>query len=95
MMEFLLTGARSFVGAIRFADLLDMTLVACLIYWLLMSVRRRATTAGVAIALLVLTFFVARWLDMFLTQWLFQAGLTVIALAVLVLFQDDARRHIP
>jgi diadenylate cyclase len=43
---------------------------------------------------LVLIYFVARWLDMFLTQWLFHAGLTVIILAILVLFQEDARRHL-
>lgn len=94
MLEFLIDRGRSFVGAIRIADILDIVLITCLVYWLLMSVKRRAATAGAAIAALVLIYFVARWLEMFLTQWLFQAGLTVIALAVLVLFQDDARRHL-
>jgi diadenylate cyclase len=94
MVEFLIDQLRSFVGAIRFADALDMAVIAGLVYWLLMSVRRRTSSAGVIICLLVLAYFVARWLDMFLTQWIFQAGLTVIALAILVLFQDDARQQL-
>jgi diadenylate cyclase len=94
MVEYLIDQARSFVQAIRFADALDMAVIAGLVYWLLMSVRRRASTAGVIICLLVLAYFVARWLDMFLTQLIFQAGLTVIALAILVLFQDDARQQL-
>ncbi len=94
MIESLWELVRSFVGTIRLADMLDIALVACLIYWLLLSLQRRAATAGVAILALVLTYFVARWADMFLTQMLFQVGLTVIALAVLVLFQEDARRNL-
>jgi diadenylate cyclase len=94
MVEFFIDQAQSFVGAIGFADALDIAVIAGLAYWLLMSVRRQASTAGLIICLLVLAYFVARWLDMFLTQWIFQAGLTVIALAILVLFQDDARQQL-
>src|SRR5690606_7665349 len=93
-VEFFIDQGQSFGGAIRFADALDIAVIAGLVYWLLMSVRRRASTAGVIISLLVLAYFVARWLDMFLTQLIFQAGLTVIALGILVLFQDDARQQL-
>src|SRR5690606_21655298 len=54
MVEFLIDQARSFVSAIRFADALDMAVIAGLVYWLLMSVRRRTASAGVIITLLVL-----------------------------------------
>jgi len=94
MLETVVDPLQSFVGAMRFADVLDIALITCVIYWLLMSVRRQASTAGVTILLLVLAYFFARWWGMFLTQWIFQVGLTVIALAVLVLFQEDARRQL-
>lgn len=94
MFEAFIDQLESFLGAVRFADALDVALISVVIYWLLMSVRRQASTAGITILLLVLAYFFARWLGMFLTQWIFQVGLTVIALAVLVLFQEDARRHL-
>ncbi len=94
MIESLLDQAQSFVGGIRLADVIDIVLVSCLTYWLLLSLQRRAATASVVILGLVLAYFLASWADMFLTQMLFQVGLTVIALAILILFQEDARRNL-
>ncbi len=94
MIESLLDQTQSFVGGLRLADLIDIVFVSCLIYWLLISLQRRAATASIVILGLMLAYFLASWAGMFLTQMMFQVGLSVIALAILILFQEDARRNL-
>lgn len=81
------------VAHIRLADLLDIAVIACLLYFCFVWFRNRASRAlAVGIVLIATLYLAARWLDMGLTMWLFQAGVTAIVLTLIVIFQHDNRR---
>jgi diadenylate cyclase len=78
---------------IRIADLVDIAVVAFFLYAGLLWLKQRATYS------VVLTIAVAAWLyvlayllGMRLTLALFQAGLTAILVALVLIFQQDIRR---
>lgn len=77
----------------RPADLLDVALIALVIYaalhWL-RTARARFVVRGLIV--LAGLYVVARLLDLYLTLMLFQAGLAVAAVALIVMFQEDLRR---
>ena len=80
---------------IRAQDLLDVSVVALLIYFLLSSLSRARSRAF----LLVLGSFgalhlLARAAGLHLSSMLLGAGLWVIALVVVVAFQDDIKRSL-
>lgn len=78
---------------IRLPDILDIGVVAFLLYCALRWFRQRASRAiVVGVTLVAMLFLVARWLDMYLTTVLFQSGFTVLLLALIVVFQQDIRR---
>ncbi|TWU02546.1 diadenylate cyclase [Stieleria varia] len=77
---------------VRVADLLDIGIVAVLLYVVLVWLRNRASrTLGLVSTGLVLLFLLARWLDLYLTTMFFHYGLVGIALAIVVVFQQDIR----
>jgi diadenylate cyclase len=81
------------LGAIRLADILDIVVVAAFVYATIAWVRRaRSRFVLLGFATLVAVYFVARLLDMYLTLFLFQAGITVALLALVVIFQEEIRR---
>lgn len=75
------------------ADALDILLVSVLLYSLLLWFKATASRR-VLIGLFVLAavYIVARAFDMYLTSLMFQAGLAVLLLVVVVVFQEDLRR---
>lgn len=81
------------LASLRLADVLDIAVVSSIAYgtvrWFRQS-RSRLVMSG--LATLVLLYFVARLLEMHLTLALFQAGITVAAVALVVIFQDEIRR---
>lgn len=76
----------------RVADLLDIAVVACLVYLGLTWLRRRGTHSAVALLAIVLVLYeLAHWLNMYLTLALFQVGVTVLVLGFLIVFQEEVR----
>ena len=70
-----------------------MCVVTALVYSGLRWLRRRASRAAALCLLLVATLYVsAHVLDMYLTLSAFRIGLTVILLALIIVFQQDIRR---
>ena len=73
--------------------MLDVCVVTVLVYSGLRWLRRRASRAVAICLLLVATLYVsALLLDMYLTLSAFRIGLTVILLALIIVFQQDIRR---
>lgn len=81
------------IANVRLVDLLDICIVAVLLYvvlgWLLKRTSRAVVLglAGVAVI-----YALARWLQLYLTTMLFQTGFLALLLALVVVLQDDIRR---
>jgi len=84
---------KDVLGAIRIADVIDVVVVSMLTYTAITWVRKaRSRFVFLGFAALVGLYFVARLLDMYLTLFLFQAGITIALLALVVIFQEEIRR---
>jgi len=74
-------------------DIIDIALVAFIAYQLLLILRgRRAMQMLVALFIIVLIGFVARWLEFDALNWLMSGLKGVWAIIFVVLFQDELRR---
>ncbi len=78
---------------LRLSDLVDIAIVASLVWlaivWFRTAQARMALLGFSAVAVL---FLLARALDLQLTTWLLQGFTAVLALVLVVVFQDDLRR---
>ena len=82
-----MTGWRAFV------DLIDIAIVAFVAYQLLLILRgRRAMQMLVALFIIVVVGFIARWLQFDALNWLMSGLKGVWAIIFVVLFQDELRR---
>ena len=78
---------------LRAADVLDIVLIAGFAYVILAWLRQRVSqVVGFGLVLVGVVYALAEAFDLYLTSMMFQVGLTVIALALVVVFQDDIRR---
>jgi len=83
----------STLADLRVVDVLDIVIVAGLCWVLITWVREaRARVALGGVALIALLFGAASFLDLRLTTSLLQGFITVAALILVVVFQDDLRR---
>jgi diadenylate cyclase len=74
-------------------DLLDIAVVAVLIYELLLLIRgTRAMQMALSGAFLIGLFFLSEWLDLETVNWLIRNLATYMVFAIIVLFQADIRR---
>ena len=72
---------------------LDILIIAVLIYYLLKLLRgTRAVQMLVAILLLVVLYRAARWAQFEMVEWLLDTLLPYVAIALIVLFQPEIRR---
>lgn len=79
----------------RWADLLDIAIIAVLLYGLLLWLRDRAPRPMLAALLAIAALYgLARALNLYLTLSLFQAGVLLLFVALVVVFQHDLRRAI-
>ncbi len=93
MPEALTRAVREAVGVLRLADALDVLVVAVFVYALITWFRQaRSRVVMSGLATLVGLYFLARLLEMTLTLLLFQVGITVAAVALIVVFQEEIRR---
>jgi DNA integrity scanning protein DisA with diadenylate cyclase activity len=84
-----------FLFEIRVADLLDIVVVAVLLYilakWLL---RRASLGVAVGLGLVLALYFAARFWSMYLTLAVFRGGAVLIVVVLAIVFQEDIRRGI-
>src|SRR5436190_463663 len=79
--------------AMTWWDVLDITIVAVVIYQVLRAIRgTRTVQMTVGLALLVMMFYISRWGHLQTVDWLSRNLLGYIVFAVIVLFQSDIRR---
>ena len=83
----------SIFGALRIVDVLDIAIVAGLLWVLIAWVREaRARIALGGVFAIAMLFWTAQWLDLRLTTTLLQGFIAVATLVLVVVFQDDLRR---
>ena len=74
-------------------DLLDIAIVAFLIYEFLLLIRgTRAVQMGVGTLIIVALFYVSRLAPLQTVNWLIRNMLVYVAFAAIVIFQSDIRR---
>lgn len=84
---------ESTLADLRLVDVLDIVIVAGLCWVLITWVQEaRARVAVGGVVVIALLFWVASYLDLRLTTSLLQGFITVAALILVVVFQDDLRR---
>jgi diadenylate cyclase len=86
---------KDFIGHLRLADLLDVALVAAVLYGLITWMRRTASRRIMAVVgLFVIVYVLARVFEMFLTKMLIEALLAVAFITGIIVFQPDIRRGV-
>jgi uncharacterized protein (TIGR00159 family) len=79
--------------AVSWFDLLDIGLVAFLIYELLLLIRgTRAVQMALSAGFLIGLFFVSRWYELETVNWVIRNLASYVVFAIIVLFQSDIRR---
>ncbi len=72
---------------------LDILLVAILFYWILMFIKgSRASNILLGVIVLVIVFAISKWLELLAVGWLLDRLLTVILVAIPIIFQQELRR---
>jgi diadenylate cyclase len=76
-----------------FVNVLDIIVVAMLVYRLLLLIRgTRALQMGVGLALVVLAYYLSRWLGLLTMYWFLELLFGQIIVIIVVIFQSDIRR---
>ena len=79
--------------AVAWWDLLDIALVAFLIYELLLLIRgTRAVQMALSGSFLIALYFVSEWLQLETVNWVIRNLAAYLVFAIIVLFQSDIRR---
>jgi diadenylate cyclase len=78
---------------LRWQDLLDITLIACGVYWIIHLIRgTRAVQMLLGLVFLFLTYLTSQALELYTLNWVLDNFLSSILLVIVVLFQNDIRR---
>lgn len=79
--------------AISFTDIIDILIVSYVIYKLIMLVRgTRAAQLLKGIVVVVVTWALSIWFDLYTLQWMMNQMFTFGVLAVIIIFQPELRR---
>ena len=79
--------------SIRVSDVLDILVVAFIIYEILNWIRKtRAWILFKGVAVVLIIWMVASLLQLNMTVWIFEGTLSVGILAVIIIFQPELRR---
>ncbi|OQY20584.1 MAG: TIGR00159 family protein [Desulfobacteraceae bacterium 4572_35.1] len=74
-------------------DVLDITLVAVIIYWIILLIKgTRAVQMLLGLAVILGVYVAAQTSGLYTLQWLLDNFLTSIVLVIVVIFQNDIRR---
>ena len=91
MLDDLITIQQSF----RIQDLVDILIIALMIYMVLVWIKNTASRfALMGIMLLGVLYIVARMFHLYLTTMVFQAFFAVLLIAIVVIFQEEIRRFL-
>jgi len=78
---------------LRWLDLLDITVVALIVYYILLWLQgTRALTLIRGILLILLVYVAGRVLGLYTINWLFDRFAAIIAMMLVILFQPELRR---
>jgi diadenylate cyclase len=84
---------RNLGSSLRLIDIIDILIVAFIIYRVLLLIRgTRAMQMLTGLGILGVAFFLSSTLELFTTNWLLSHFFDYLFLIVIVLFQDDLRR---
>jgi diadenylate cyclase len=79
--------------SLRFRDILDVLIVAFLVYRLLLLVKgTRAMQMLTGLGILAIGYFLSSSLELFTTHWMLSHFFDYLVLIVIILFEDDLRR---
>ncbi|TSA12283.1 MAG: TIGR00159 family protein, partial [Deltaproteobacteria bacterium] len=82
-----------YLTTLRWQDVLDILLVAFIIYEIILFIRgTRAVQMMAGLAILVVFYFMAREVGLQTLHWLLGTFLSSFFLLVVIIFQDDIRR---
>lgn len=71
----------------------DIVLVAIIFYWIIMIIRgTRGTNILFGVGVLAFVFALSRWLNLIALGWLLERLLTVVLIAIPIIFQQELRR---
>jgi diadenylate cyclase len=96
-MDTLLTSFKShlidLVNVFRIADLFDIAIIAILTY-VILAWFKKTTSRFVLIGIIIfgLIYTVARFFNMYLTEYVFQGFFAILLIAMVIIFQEDLRR---
>ncbi|MDR1398287.1 MAG: diadenylate cyclase CdaA [Desulfarculales bacterium] len=80
-------------SSLRWQDILDIVLVALLLYQLLLLVRgTRAMHLLVGLALVLLLMFISQFLELWTLYWIINSFVASIIIILVILFQADIKR---
>jgi diadenylate cyclase len=78
---------------IRWQDVLDVILVSIILYRMILIVKGTIAARMLAgVGVLLLTLFLAKYLQLYTMDWLIQSFWSQVVIAVIVLFQPEIRR---
>ena len=84
---------QGLLSTISVLDIIDIVVVAYFLYRLyLMLKNTRAATLGTGLLVLVGFMVICRWLNLHVISWLLEKSMTVIMVALPVVFQPELRR---
>lgn len=84
---------QGLLSTISVLDIIDIVVVAYFLYRLyLMLKNTRAATLGKGLLVLVAFMVICRWLNLHVISWLLEKSMTVIMVALPVVFQPELRR---
>ena len=82
-----------YIPLMRWQDVVDILLVAFIIYRIIILIRgTRAVQMAAGLGLIILIYFAAREFGFYTLHWLLGTALSSIFLLVVIVFQDDIRR---
>ncbi len=89
----MLDGLIKLVPILRWQDVVDILVVAFIIYRVILLIRgTRAVQMAAGLAVITLVYFAARTLGLFTLHWLLGTILSSLFLLIVIVFQDDIRR---
>lgn len=88
-----LNAVRDFLGGLTLAAVVDILIVAFLIYQVLQLIRgTRASAMLLGIGLIIFLYYASRWWKLDTVHWLLTTLLPYFVFALIVLFQSEIRR---
>lgn len=84
---------QGLLSTITFLDIIDIVVVAYFLYRLFLMLKNtRAATLGKGLMVLIGFTLICRWLNLHVISWLLEKSMTVIMVALPVVFQPELRR---